>query len=49
MNEPQITWRGFLVIFAIAAVIGTLGFIDNKNREIAQLKITCQEVNHESI
>ncbi|SCX92613.1 hypothetical protein SAMN05216420_101353 [Nitrosospira sp. Nl5] len=34
MNEPQITWRGFLVIFAIAAVIGTLGFIDNKNREL---------------
>ena len=32
MNE--ITLRGFITILGILVFVGTLGFIDNKNREI---------------
>lgn len=46
MNDPQITWRGFLVILGIVVVVGTLGHIDNNHREIAHLKNTCQETEN---
>ena len=47
MNE--ITLRGFITIIGILVFVGTLGAIDNKNREIAQLKNTCQEVTNGSV
>jgi len=43
MNEPQITRRGILVILAIAACIALIGHIDNTDRQIDQLRISCQE------
>ena len=43
MNE--ITLRGFIAILGILFFVGILGFVSETKREMAQLKLTCQEVN----